>query len=360
MATMKALQLLQPELKLEVRDVPRPVLTRPTDVLVRVAYAGICGTDLHALQRQWAVSQDWITLGHELSGVVAATGSDVTTCNVGDRVVVDPHCECAACSPCRRGQVHFCKLGGVFSALGFFRDGGWAELTVVSQQSVYLLPPTLPLRSAALCEPLSCLIHALDRFPVVPAHGGVVILGAGIIGVLTACILHHRGARRVTVSEPSAARRAFVDGLNLGFSTVTPTQLAEQYGQLTDAELAVDGLQMVIDCSGCCPAIEQAAGWLRMGGALCLFGIAPPAGRVSLSPYLLVSREISVLGSKINPHTFERATLLAADLFPRYLQLEALGVEVFPLERYQEAVAKLKAGEISKAMFEMDGALDNL
>ncbi|XP_037081640.1 D-arabinitol dehydrogenase 1-like [Pollicipes pollicipes] len=353
---MRALQFSQPERRLEVHEVPWPTASAPNDVVVRVSYAGVCGTDLHALYDTFPVSQDWLTMGHELSGVVAEVGSGVTTVSVGDRVAVDPNKGCGSCEFCKLGQVNFCPRGGISDTLGFWRPGGWAAATVAPEHSVHRLPDGLPLCSAVLCEPLSCLIHALDQFEPVPTQGRVLILGAGIIGVLVACMLHHRGARNVTVSEPAAARRAVVDALDLGFRTVTPDQLAAEFAPLTERQLAAGGLDMVIDCSGVCSAIETAAGWLRMGGRLCLFGVPSAQERVALSPYLLVTREITVRGILINPHTFPRATALAAELYPRYLRPEKVGVQLFTLEEYPQALEKLKSGQICKAVFMLDGS----
>ena len=355
---MKALQFLQSERRLEVREVSWPVIISPREVIVRVAFAGVCGTDLHALSGEFAMSQSWHTMGHEFSGVVAEVGEGVTTVSVGDRVAVDPNRGCGVCRDCKLGNIHFCPTEGPSNGIGFWRHGGWAEAVLADEGSVHQLPDCVPLQTAALCEPLSCLLHGHDLFSPIPPHGRVVVLGAGIIGLLTACLLHHRGVTDVTVSEPSAARRRFLEELRLGYRALSPAELAAEFQDMSEEQVSADGLDMVIDCSGFCPAIEQAAGFLRRGGALCLFGMAPSQGRVSLSPYLLVTRELSVRGAIINPHTFPRATRLAAALGQRYLALSQLGVELFKLDQHQQAMAKLKNGDISKAMFVVDDTLE--
>ena len=356
---MKALQFLQSERRLQLRDVAWPSISSPDDVIVRVAYAGVCGSDLHALSGSYTIAPGWLTMGHELSGVVAAMGADVTSVSIGDRVVVDPNRGCGKCEFCKLGKIHLCAGGGANDTLGMFRPGGWAEATVAPERCVHRLPDELPLSDAALCEPLSCLVHALDVFAV-PEHGRVLILGAGIIGVLTACVLHHRGVRRVLISEPSAARRAIVEQLQLGFRAATPAELAAEFSAMSEAEVLTGGLNVVIDCSGVCAAIEQAAGWLRRGGELCLVGTAPEHGRVSLSPRMIVYRELTVKGSIIAPFTFPRATALALALRGRYLDFSKLGVEVFELEQdtITEAIEKLRGGVIAKAMFRVNGELE--
>ncbi|KAF0287757.1 Sorbitol dehydrogenase [Amphibalanus amphitrite] len=288
---MKALQFLQPEQRLEVHDVPWPTVSAPHDVIVRVAFAGVCGTDLHALSGHFPMAQRWNTMGHELSGVVAEVGEAVTTVVAGDRVVVDPNHCCGVCRACKLGNVHFCATQGPDDGLGFYRPGGWAEAVLAHEADV----------------------HRLPAGPI-PAHGRVVVLGAGIIGLLTACLLHHRGVTDVTISEPGPARRRFVDGLRLGYRAAAPAELAAEFAALSDDQVAAEGVDMVIDCSGFCPAIEQAAGWLRRGA-------------------------------------------LAAALGDRYLDLPRLGIKLFKLDQYQEAMDKLKKGEISKAMFAVNDTL---
>ncbi|KAF0290976.1 Sorbitol dehydrogenase [Amphibalanus amphitrite] len=275
---MKALQFLQPEQRLEVHDVPWPTVSAPHDVIVRVAFAGVCGTDLHALSGHYRIAPEWTTMGHELSGVVAEVGGAVSSVAVGDRVSRQPEPRLlASAADCKLGNNHFCATGehqgqpGLLAAGRLGGGGAWRQ----RRTSTRCLAG-VPLSSAALCEPVACLLHALDLFEPLPAHGRVVVLGAGIIGLLTACLLHHRGITDVTISEPGPARRRFVDGLRLGYRAAAPAELAAEFAALAF-----------------CPAIEQAAGWLRRGGALCLFGVAPPEGRVSLSPYLLVTRELS-------------------------------------------------------------------
>ncbi|XP_043225931.1 2-deoxy-scyllo-inosamine dehydrogenase-like [Amphibalanus amphitrite] len=355
---MKALQFLQPEQRLEVHDVPWPTVSAPHDVIVRVAFAGVCGTDLHALSGHYRIAPEWTTMGHELSGLVAEVGGAVSSVAVGDRVVVNPNRGCGVCRACKLGNNHFCATESIRDSLGFWRPGGWAEAVLAPEADVHPLLAGVPLSSAALCEPVACLLHALDLFEPLPAHGRVVVLGAGIIGLLTACLLHHRGITDVTISEPGPARRRFVDGLRLGYRAAAPAELAAEFAALSDEQVAADGVDVVIECSAFCPAIEQAAGWLRRGGALCLFGVAPPEGCVSLSPYLLVTRELSVRSAVASPDTFPRATAMVAALGARYLDPPRLGVEVFKLEQYQEAVDKLKKGEISKAMFAMNDTLE--
>ena len=358
---MKALQLLQPERRLQLRDVTAPVITAPDDVIVRLAFAGVCGTDLHALQGEFPVSQQWLTMGHESSGMVVAVGSGVTTVSVGDRVYVDPNRGCGVCRTCQLGNVHFCQRGGLRDTLGFWRPGGWAELTMAPADSIHRLPDSIPFDVAALCEPLSCLLHAFDllspRAARAATEGPVLVMGAGIIGLLAICLLHYRGARAVTVSEPSEGRRRLVDGLELGYRTVTPAQLGDEFSGWSEERLETEGPALVMDCSGSSEAVQRAARWLRRGATLLLFGVAPPQDSVALSPYQLVTREVTVQGTVISPHTGARAVTLQAALGERYLQLGKLGVEVFQLEQHQEAVRKLKTGEISKAMFALDATL---
>jgi D-arabinitol dehydrogenase (NADP+) len=146
----------------------------------------------------------------------------------------------------------------------FDRNGGCARFTV------YVL------FAAALTEPLSCLAHGWDI--VSPIHVGekILITGAGIIGNLWVCTLHLQGHRNVTVSEPNTARLDMLKKLGTGYTLLTPDQLKKN--QAADPDYLFD---VVIDCSGYPPAIEHAISLLNSGGKLCIFGVAPPHGRIS-------------------------------------------------------------------------------
>lgn len=352
---MRALRVTASKGLLSLEDVPRPEVAHEDDVVVRVGFAGLCGTDLHIMSGEFSVvSDNKVTISHEFSGTITDLGSQAARkFSVGDRVGIDPNRPCHQCQFCVRGQVHFCQDGGCRDASGVFRDGGLADFCVVPMEQVFLLPPAVSLETGALCEPLSCLLHGWKRLmqksPIQPEHR-VLVTGAGIIGNLWVVLLHHHGFRNVTVSEPAAGRRRITEGLETGFTVVDPSKTAAAEEGRDPEQFGYD---VIIECSGYPPALQQALAWTKRGATVLIFGCAPPGKSVAICPEDIFRKELTIMGSLINPHTYSSAVQLAATLGERYLHYDRLGVAVFPIEEYQEAINQLKKGAIAKAVFDM-------
>ncbi|KAG7214084.1 hypothetical protein KM043_001444 [Ampulex compressa] len=326
-------------LELKRREVPEPLAN---EVRIKVAYAGICGTDLHILEGCFPCKKDGpFTLGHEFVGTVEAIGSDVRCFKVGQRVAVDPNSGCDKCDYCHNGKYHFCTSGGINSTIGIFKNGGWATHALVPDTQVYAIPEDLDMRQAALAEPLSCLAHGWDLINPVNVGAKILIIGAGIIGLLWACLFHLQGHRKtVTVSEPQEKRRKGVLALGLDYEALAPGQLKE-------------GFDLAIDCSGSGPAMESALSLLRRGARFCVFGVANPNAKMTLEPFQIYMKELNIVGVNINPFTFPKGLALLRSLSEKYLDYDKLGIKVYPLRKYREALEALKRGDISKAIFEL-------
>ncbi|XP_015518395.1 uncharacterized protein [Neodiprion pinetum] len=324
-------------LKLEKGAVPVP---GPDEVLVKVAYAGICGTDLHIIEGIFPCKSDGpITLGHEFSGVVEAIGTNVTVFSIGQNVVVDPNAGCESCDFCHNGKYHFCQRSS-HKTVGIFKDGGWSTHAVVPESQVFLVPDGVTLAQAALVEPVSCLIHGLDLINPINIGSRVLVIGAGIIGFLWSIVLHLQGHRKsVTMSVRREKRRELFENLNLGYQALTP------------AELKGREFDLAIDCSGSSSAMEEALTLLGRGGRLCIFGVANPSAEVKINPFEVYAKELTILGVNINPFSFPKALTLVASLADTYLDYEQLGIGVFKLSQYEEALKTLKNGHITKAVF---------
>ncbi|XP_066991012.1 uncharacterized protein [Anabrus simplex] len=327
---------------------PIPSSLGDHDALIQVAYAGICGTDLHIIEGSFPVSEKPVTLGHEFSGVVKAVGSKVTHINIGDKVSVDPNSGCGTCKPCTSGNIHFCATGGLDSTIGIHCDGGWAEYCLIPAKQVYKLPSNITLEQAALTEPLSCIAHGWDRIQPVPVGSRILVMGAGIIGNLWASILHLQGHRNVIVSEPQDRRRELLANLETDFEAIKPSELKVRKAANPDW-----GFDLVVDCSGYGPAIEEAVTLLNSGGKLCIFGVASPETKISVSPYEMFKKELTITAVVINPFTFNKSLGLIDAMGDRYLDYTKLGIKVFSLSQYKEAVKSLKEGSIAKAIFKM-------
>ena len=321
------------------KDLPVP---KQDEVRVRVAYAGICGTDLHILDGSFPCKPEGsLTLGHEFSGTIDAVGSAVRSLKVGQKVVVDPNSGCNTCDYCHNGNYHFCSAGGINNTIGIFRNGGWATHALIPETQVHVLPDGVDMSQAALTEPLSCLAHGWDKINPVNVGLDVLVIGAGIIGLLWACLLHLHGLRKtVTISEPQEKRRKMLPKLDLDYEAKSPEQLKE-------------GFDLVVDCSGSGPAMEAAVPLLRRGGRLCVFGVASPKAKLTIEPFQVYMKELNIVGVNINPFTFPKGLALLQAMADRYLNYDKLGIKIYPLREYREALVALRQGDISKAVFKL-------
>uniref|UniRef100_A0A023FA93 Putative sorbitol dehydrogenase n=1 Tax=Triatoma infestans TaxID=30076 RepID=A0A023FA93_TRIIF len=330
-----------------------PVVSRPDQVVVQVAYSGFCGTDLHIIQREFPSSDQPFTQGHEFSGLVHQIGSNVTHVRVGDKVAVDPQNWCTTCEFCATGRYHLCELGGVSMATGIKFDGGWAEYALVLARQVYKLPNGISLKQGALCEPVSCVVRGIERASLKPpGFQSILIIGAGIIGNLWCAVLHHMGHREVTVVEPQRTRLELNRKLDTGYTCYTPEELRNA------VDMDGHSWDLVIDCSGNGRAIEEAINAVRDGGTLCMFGVTPPSTKIRLSPYDVYKKELTICGSNINPFCFPRAVRLVAAMGERYLDYKKLGVSEFLLKDYAKGISILENGSSAKVMFAVNTTLD--
>ncbi|XP_028127950.1 uncharacterized protein LOC114324346 [Diabrotica virgifera virgifera] len=340
---MKAIQLISQKKEIRFVEVPIPRITDANDVLIKVAYSGICGTDLHMIEGKFPVVKDRpLILGHEFSGTVVDFGKDVTIFKVGDKVAGDPNDTCLSCEWCHLGQPHFCNDNN--KNLGTFKDGAWAEIVVLPVHMVHKLPHNVTLEQGALAEPLSCLSHGMDIVEPIPVGSKILITGAGIIGVLWACVCHLRGQRNVTVCEPNAVRLDIVRNLDLKVELVTPDALKAKSNELYD---------FCIDCSGNAAVMEYSVKLLRSGGTFLCFAVAPPDAEIKVNTYEMFMKETRIMGVKINPFSFLNAIRLIHAMEDRYLQYEKLGIKTYKLEEYDLALQDLKTGKVLKAVFKL-------
>lgn len=193
---------------LEVIDVPIP-RPKSDEILVKVEYAGICGSDIHTYVKGSYVEPGQI-MGHEFSGTVHEVGRDVNDINIGDKVVIRPISECRKCRHCLQGRAHLCDQGFNGNGLAFGGlPGGFAEYVVIPKaqinNNVFILPPEVSLLEAALIEPLSVALHAVNMADI-QLDDKVVVFGAGPIGLCVSQILKCIGSCHVIQADLSELR----------------------------------------------------------------------------------------------------------------------------------------------------------
>src|SRR6516164_367842 len=212
---MKAARLHAYHQPLKLDEIDEPRVVGPLDVVVRIGAAGLCRTDLHIQEGQWA-EKSQVTLpytpGHENAGWIQETGSAVTNVEVGDTVIVHPFISCGLCPPCRRGDDMHC-LNGSFP--GINRDGGFADFLLTSARSVVGLDPSLePKDIAALADAGLTAIHAVKKaIPVLSASTRAVVIGAGGLGHIGIQCLKAYTPAEVIVIDPSEPALALAEEL---------------------------------------------------------------------------------------------------------------------------------------------------
>lgn len=324
-----------------------PKVEHENEVVIRMAFSGVCGTDLHIIEDKFAAA-DGVVLGHEFGGTITEVSPKEEIFKVGDRVAVNPNVTCGNCSECRRGMPNFCLEGGMKYTIGISVNGGWAEYCKVRTSLVFKIHDSVTFEQAALCEPLSCITHAFEEVipPLFPSYQ-ILVVGAGIIGLLWSSLLHFLGHRNVYVVQTSAARRKTFNNLELGYGAMTWDEI-EAYAEKCPAWQ----FNMVIDTSGNPVALEKSIGLLRPGGTLVIFGVADPAKTISISPFNIYKKELSIVGSAINTHTsFQKAVDLLQAMGDKYFTLEKLNMAAFRLSEYENALKQLENRVYTKILF---------
>jgi 2-desacetyl-2-hydroxyethyl bacteriochlorophyllide A dehydrogenase len=317
---------------LEIQDVPDPT-PGPADVVVKPAAVGICGTDLHIMDGEFAPAFP-IVPGHEFAGEIVAVGSAVTGYAVGDRVAVDPSLYCGYCYYCKRARGNQCENWG---AIGVTVSGGAAEYVAAPMANLFALPAHLSARDAALIEPLSCAVRGFDVLPRTMATS-YLIYGSGTMGLIMMELAKRAGAESVSIVDLNPERLETAKRLGCTAATTDAGELD-----------APRGWDVVIDCTGVAAAIRDGLGRVGRGGTFLQFGVSAYDARVEIEPYEIYRREITVTGSMAVLHSFDRAgQLLAAGL----LDPDVFVSHRFPLDSYGEALQQFRAGIGRKILIE--------
>jgi threonine 3-dehydrogenase len=265
---MKALVKAEAAPGLWLRDVPVPEV-RPGEVLIRVLRTGICGTDLHI--RTWdawarGAVRTPVTLGHEVAGEIVEVGSGVDTVDVGDLVSIEGHVVCGRCRWCLGGRRQLCPNT---VSVGVDRDGGFAEYVAVPATNVWRHRDRIDPDVAAIFDPFGNAVHAALSFKVLGED--VLITGAGPIGIMSASVVRHAGARNIVITDLSPQRLALADSIGAVTRTVdvSTTQLRDVVAELG----MVEGFDVGLEMSGAAPALHSMIASMAHGGHIALLGL---------------------------------------------------------------------------------------
>lgn len=318
---MNAIQIERPErVNVVDRPVPEP---GENELLIKVFASGICGTDIHILRGEYMGDYPVIP-GHEFSGVVEQVGEAVSRFDVGDRVAVEPNIACDNCYNCLHNRQNFCLN---WQAIGVSRPGGMAEYIVTPEKAAFSIGD-LPFEHGAFMEPLSCVLHGVERAQIGLADR-VAVFGAGPIGILLLQTVQLQGSARVTVVEKNPAR----------------AELAGTYGAdqcLLDLEgLKEESFDVVIDATGYVPLMARTIDFVRDGGTVLLFGVPPAGQRMELEAFKIFRKGLTILSSFTSVRNSYQAVAL---LSSKRVDVTNLISHRLPLGEFERGVELIEQG----------------
>lgn len=298
------------------------------EVLIRVKAAGVCGTDMHIYRGAKGASECYppVVLGHEFAGVVAEVGENVKKVKAGDHVTVDPSIMCNNCWECQIGTPHFCEG---YSATGVTYDGGFAEYCTVLEKQVYRLKEDIPFEEAAMCEPVGCCLHGIDRAHI-KTGDVVLIIGGGTIGLIMMQLAKISGASVVIVSEPVESKRKMA--LQLGADYVVNPMEEDLFEVLRLNQIRK--VNVAIECVGRAETMKDAVKYAGQGAHIVFFGVSDPDCEIPIKPYEIFQRELTITASYVNPFSHGRAVELINN---RKLKLKELISDIIPLDEIEKA-----------------------
>ncbi|WFE91100.1 alcohol dehydrogenase catalytic domain-containing protein [Roseibium porphyridii] len=283
---------------LEQKNVQPP---GPGEVQIKVAYCGICGTDLHIflghMDKRVGFER---TIGHEMSGTISATGEGVTGLSTGQRIVVRPLDHCGDCPACNAGHEHICHN---LKFIGIDSEGAFQEYWNVPAHTIHVLPEGLDLSHAALIEPLAVACHDVERAKLVKDED-VLVIGGGPIGLLVALVARQAGGN-VVISEISETRLAYA--AKLGFKTINPK--TEDPVERVNALTGNKGADVVFEVSGSQPGVDLMTAAAATRGRIVM--VAIHASKPTIDLFQFFWRELELFGARVyRPEDYDTAMRL--------------------------------------------------
>lgn len=314
----------------ELMDVREPH-PGPGEVVVRVDSAGICGTDLHIYLDEFETNPP-VTMGHEFAGVLAEIGTGVPNWRVGDRVTAETYYStCGVCDHCRCGRRNLCLNR---RSIGSKQDGVFARYVAVPAANLYRVPEELDLESAALTEPLACILHGMVLTAGVRPADNVVITGPGPIGLLALQVANAAGTHIVMVGAPQDRSRLAL-ATQLGAAHVLEANKADEVVSAVREIFGSEGADLAVECSGAEPAANLALAVLRRGGRFCQMGLFGKP--IQWNHDLVCYKELVVTGTNASVSTaWPRALKLLAE---GRINVRQMISHRFPVQEWDKALS---------------------
>jgi 2-desacetyl-2-hydroxyethyl bacteriochlorophyllide A dehydrogenase len=287
MEKMKAAMFIEPG-KIEIQQVNIPEIA-DDEVLIKVKYCGICGTDMHIYNGDYSKEKLPLIAGHEFSGIIERIGSGVKRFRGGEKVTADINLSCGTCYYCRLDQPFLCSE---MKQLGIHMNGAFAEYVVVPQDKVYVLPESMDFKDAALLEPISCVVRAAKKLNLSFAES-VAIIGDGAVGLMHVQMAKICGAAPIIVIGLDEDKMKKAKELGADFVIKSDADMYSKVKKLTEGR----GADLVIEAVGLKMTNEQAFELVRPGGRIMPFGLADQNCIIGLKPLDMVLKELTMVAS---------------------------------------------------------------
>jgi threonine 3-dehydrogenase len=346
-SSMRALVKPGPQPGFLLTDAPIPPIG-PTDVLIRVEKAGLCGTDLHIYAwDSWAQHRikPPLIVGHEFMGTVAAIGDAVRAVRVGERVSAEGHIADLTCLLCRIGQAHICERVQI---IGVDRDGAFAEYVAIPEYNVWRLDPAIPDECAAIFDPLGNAVHTVMAAGV--SVKSVAITGVGSIGLMAIPVARAAGATTVYAIDVNPAKLELAARLG-----ADATFLATQADLVAEIKHRTrgDGVDVLLEMSGSGAAIDLGLQLVRNGGTAALLGI--PSDNVNLNlAERIIFKGLTVLGIN-GRRMFETWYQTEALVKSGRVDPRSIITHVLPYTQFERAFELMRKGEAAKIVLDFKG-----
>ena len=339
---MKALVKSRAEPGIWLEDVAKPGIG-PNDLLIRVHYTSVCGTDLHIVEWDaWAQRTIKVPLviGHEFMGQIVDVGSEVSGFSAGQRVAVEGHVTCGHCRNCRAGRRHLCRNT---QGIGVNRPGAFAEYVCVPASNAYVLPPGMPDEIGSCLDPLGNAVHSALSFEL--AGEDVLVTGAGPIGCMSAAVSRFVGARYVVVTDSNHYRlnlaRRMGATLAVDYRDTTLDAVMQELGML-------EGFDIGLEMSGSPAALRSMLKFMNHGGRVALLGI--PTEQIAIDWDQVIFRGLTLKG------------IYGREMFETWYRMGSMlqsGLDITPVithrfaaEEYAKAFDVVKSGQCGKVVMD--------
>src|SRR5271165_5142584 len=346
-ATMKALRKTHAGKGLQIENARVPTIG-PTEVLVRVRAASICGTDLHIYGwDRWSQGRikPPVTLGHEFCGVVEEIGEEVSAVKAGDFVSAEMHVNCGYCLQCRLGEAHICQN---LKIIGIDLDGAFAEFVKIPATNIWKLDSAIPEHYGAILDPLGNAVHTVLAGAI--AGQTALVTGCGPIGLMSIAVAKACGSSAIFATETNEHRRKLAK--QMGANLVLNPLAEDPVKRILEATGGT-GVDVLLEMSGHPAAIQQGFKALRAGGRASLLGI--PTENVPLDLVEDVIFKGATVQGIYGRRMYETWVQMTALLKAGHVNLEPLFGERLELDNFEAAFAKLQSGLAGKILMYPNG-----